>query len=332
MTTCARTSSPCRASDVQEVVLHPSAPGHRPGMPTVGRAATGADHEQGIAVDHQLVGQVAHLALEPHVAQHRRDRRRRPRDVRRQGRQSARVDGADDDVGVELPRVVRPRPRGRRGRRRRSRPRRHDVDPAGVEPSYERLQQYAGPAGRGPGAEALLDVGREAGPRGHVAEVVAVDDEGVRRDQPRARVAQRSPEPLVQRLARVEPRRDLAGQARRAPRAPRGSHGAAPPSRRRTRSRGRARTARAPGPSVSNAWSCAARPTWRTRAEPSSNQCSRTQSSATSSSSFSRGRPVLRNRSRTTAGSSVWLDGVPREAVGSHRDQGAAERLAPRRG
>ena len=39
--------------------------------------------------------------------------------------------------------------------------------------------------------------------------------------------------------------------------------------------------------------------------EPSSKRCSRITSSGTSSSSFSTGRPDLRNRSRITAGSSV---------------------------
>ena len=115
------------------------------------------------------------------------------------------------------------------------------------------------PPGDRPGAEPLLDVRRHAGPGGHVAQVVALGDERVAGDHPQPLVLERPAQPLVQHLAAVEARGELAGQVRRGPRAPRGSRGAAPPSRRRTTRRGRPTRRPSPGSSASNAASCAAR-------------------------------------------------------------------------
>ena len=147
VTTCSRTSSPCRASDASRS----SRPGPRPvtvqaWRPSGARPPVRTD-EQRVAVHDQLVGQVAHLALEPHVAEHRRQRRRRARDQRRQRGQPARVDRADDDVGVEVSVGGGDRDRTTAADDDVVAAAAHDVDAAGAEPAYQRLQQYAGPAG-----------------------------------------------------------------------------------------------------------------------------------------------------------------------------------------
>ncbi|MEO2002758.1 MAG: hypothetical protein ABGY41_01505, partial [Candidatus Poribacteria bacterium] len=64
--------------------------------------AAGADHEQRVAVQHHLVRQVGHVALETDVADHRRDRGHGALHERCEGGEAPGVDGDDDLVGVDV--------------------------------------------------------------------------------------------------------------------------------------------------------------------------------------------------------------------------------------
>ena len=70
-TTCPRTSSPCRARATSGSSSASAAGLHAPSVATLGGAAAPCAAQGLLAVDHQLVGQVAHLALEPEVASSR---------------------------------------------------------------------------------------------------------------------------------------------------------------------------------------------------------------------------------------------------------------------
>ena len=85
----------------QRILGEASAAGHGPCVSALGGPTARADGQHRLAVDDQLVGQVAHLALEADVAQHRWDGRGRARDERRQRGEPTRVHGTDSDVGVE---------------------------------------------------------------------------------------------------------------------------------------------------------------------------------------------------------------------------------------
>ena len=150
-------------------------------------------------------------------------------------------------------------------------------------------------------------------------------------DLPQPLVLERLPQPLVQHLAAVEPRRHLAGEVGGVPRRSRSRPGAAPPSPRRTSrrspptaGRARARARRRPRSWAAREWP------GRPSTVPSSNQCSRTRSSGSSSSSRSIGRPLLRNRSRTTAGTSVYVGPASHSnpSADDRRDR-AAQRAQP---
>ena len=300
----------------------------RPGVMTRGRPADGADHQQsGRRARTTSCGRSRTSPSSPtwHIAAGMAGVVRRT--YPRQRGQPARVDGAHHDVGVAGRRPSsRPRRPGRRGRRCRERARARPRPRASRSRRTSASSSRRRPALEGPGAEPLLEVRRETGPRGHVAEVVTVDRERVRRDQPGASVAKT--------LAAAACAGSRASRAARRARGDRrsGSQGdlGVPPAQHLPvvgvrRDVVDPRAARAPGRAPRRRRSCAARPAESTSEVPSSNQCSRRQSSWTSSSSFSSGRPVLRNRSRTTAGRSVWVAAVPGEAVGGHRHQRAAE-------
>ena len=247
-----------------------------------GARPRGADHEQsGRRAPPARGAGRGTSPCEPDVAHHRRDRRHRARDERRQRRQPARVDRAHHDVGVELagrrrdrdgppvadhdvvdraPRTTvdargcRAGGRARRAARqsRRRTPRRRSAA-RGTPSGRPRRARRAGRARRRrTGAPATS---RSRGRRGASGAAACAASRGSR--------AARRP-------------RAAGG---RGPRAPRGSRGAAPPSRRRTTPRGRPTAARARAERVERlelrgAAAPAARAT-----EPSSNQCSRTQSS-----------------------------------------------------
>ena len=126
--TCSRTSIPGRASATR------MSSASRPRPSSVQACAARrepcrwcAPPAACVAVQHHLVRQVGHLADEAEVADHRRDRRHRARDVGRQRRQPPRVDRADDHVGVEA----------RRGRCRRRRPGRRPAEVAGGGPEQD---------------------------------------------------------------------------------------------------------------------------------------------------------------------------------------------------
>ena len=183
---------------------------------------------------------------------------------------------------------------------------RRDGDSAGRHPGGQCRGERGHPSGDRPRAEPLLQVGDQTGPRRDVARIVPVGDEGVCGHLPQPLVLEGLLEPLVQHLPAVEPLRHLAGEVRGVPRVLEVAHGAAPPSRPLNESTWSTHRRPSPGPSPSKARSWAARE-WpgRPSTVPSSNQCSRTRSSGSMSSSRSTGRPLLRNRSRMTAGSSV---------------------------
>ncbi len=207
----------------QDVLDELAAAVHGPRGVALGRGAAGPDDEHRVAVQHGLV---RHLReglgqgpLQAEVGDDGWHGGHRPLDVRRQRGQPARVDRDHDDVGVERP--------GGRDHTHHAAVADDEVlhvdaglhgDPPGREPLDERGRQRAHPALDGPGPEALLEVGDQPGPRGHVAEVVSLGDERVRGDRAQSLVPEPLPEPLVQHLAGVEEGGHLPRQRVRGPR------------------------------------------------------------------------------------------------------------------
>ncbi len=147
------------------------------------------------------------------MADDRRDRGHRPLDVRRQGRQPARVDRDDDHGGVQVA--------GRGGDGGDPAVAEHEVvdDGVGQDRDLARLQarregrpEPGHAAGHRPRTEPLLDVRHHAQPGGHVAQVVPLGDEPVPGDQPQPLVLEVLLQPLVEHLAAVQQRRQRAGE------------------------------------------------------------------------------------------------------------------------
>ena len=248
-------------------------------------------------------------AGQPDVADHRRDRGHRPLDVRRQRRQHPRVDRADHRRR-RRPRpaaVATPTARPERTTRSTTSTPRATVTPRVAMPRAR--EPRSGPPSRPGSSTRRTPVpGRRRAP---------AQAGTLRRSWPSATngwaATCRSRTSLNAFLTR---RCSISRLSNRAATS-RGRSSGCPgrlevaaaqhlPVGAERRRRARPTAAPAPAPSSSNARSCAAReaPGSASRV-PSSNQCSRTTSSGSSSSSRSSGRPLLRNRSRTTAGTSV---------------------------
>ena len=130
-TTWSRTSIPCRARAIEDVLGEPAAAQHGPrGAPRRGPGRRcGARASGRRAARARAAGRAGRRHRAPTWHDDRRDRGHGALDVRRQGRQPARVDRADHQVGVELagrgwrPPTARPRagPRVEGGRCRSAR-------------------------------------------------------------------------------------------------------------------------------------------------------------------------------------------------------------------
>ena len=174
----------------------------------------------------------------------------------------------------------------------------------------QRVGQRAHPAGNRPDAEVLLDVGPHAHPGGHVAQVVALERHRVApRPVAQPLVLERLLGELVQRqpggeqgpgvLARV-----LGGEGALEPVA---AQGLPVVGERVDVRRPAARPARPPRPRRSpRSGRRGCHRAGRARCRPR-RRAGATGSTGTSSTSFSRARPDLRKRSRSTAGSSVCV-------------------------
>ena len=186
----------------------------RPGVTALGSPAAGADHEHRVAVQHELVragraprppgrgarrpaGSPASCARR--TAPARAAGAGRPRTPPTSAAMSPGVRGDGRDPALAHDQVGR-RVAGQHG------------DPAGRQPLREGSGDPGHPALDRPGAEPLLDVRRRARPGRDVAQVVALGDERVRGDQSQPLVLEAAAQPLVQRLAAVQARRELAWQ------------------------------------------------------------------------------------------------------------------------
>ena len=211
------------------------------------------------------------------------------------------------------------------------------VTPRGSAVAGERVGQRPHPARHGPRAEVLLDVGPHPHPRGHVARVVTLEPASASVASSRSRSSLNafcaSP---VQGQPRREQRPGLLARVLGGVRALEPVAAQRLPVVGERVDVGRPLRARPGAERVVDASICAAAAAAgqvEHGARPRSG-AGATGSTGTRSSSFSSGRPDLRNRSRSTAGSSVCgRPGVPAEPVLLDEAERAADaRRRPRAG